>query len=354
MNKKLTTVVITTLVFLAIAGIQSTIGHQQSDPYSTDLIAAQHYDAGDVLVWNTGDFLYVNFTTADDWSLSETHLHVATSAGGIPQTKKGNPIPGRFDYKGEHDPLVPWFEYKIPNTWDVDDTLYIAAHAVVCKEMLVSGGLDELEESLPAQVTVEAVHAVDIPPYDQGYFRVNITGGTILDGQYPGWCIDLDTNMINYHPFTANVYSSYETLPASLLAHIAHPETFDEVNYILNQHFIGEPSPGCTGEYTFGDAQRTIWEFIETWQSSAYLGPWSSCRANEIYDDADDNGDGFIPGCDDVVAIILEPTPLYEGQICIIPVPIPCDYEYACETAWGNGTAFPGNNWGMYFTYTVQ
>jgi len=74
----------------------------------------------------------------------------------------------------------------------------------------------------------------------------------------------------------------------------------------------------------------------------------------EIYDDADENGDDFIPGCDEVVAIILKPTPLNAGQICTIPIPILCDSEYNCETAWGNGTAFPGNNWGMYFTYTIQ
>jgi len=353
MNKKITLFVITTLVIGLVAAIQSTIGHEESDPYIRDLIAGQQYDAGDILVWNDGDYLHVNFTTADDWSLKETHLHVATSVSGIPQTKKGNPIPGQFDYKEDHDPMVTWFEYEIPNTWDVDDVLYIAAHAVVCKEMMISGGLADLEENLPAQVTVEAVHAVDIPPYDQGYFRVSITGGTSIDGQYPGWCIDLDTTMINYHTFTANVYSSYEPLPASLLAHIVNPDTLDEVNFILNQHYIGMPSD-CDGAYTFGDVQKAIWEFIENWQSTAYTGAWNQCRMDEIYDAADEDGDGFIPGCGEELAIILEPTPLSDGQICIIPVPIPCEYEYACETAWGNGLGFPGNNWAMYFTYTVQ
>ena len=38
-----------------------------------------------------------------DWRILETHLHIATSLAGIPQTKTGNPIPGKFEYKGEHD-----------------------------------------------------------------------------------------------------------------------------------------------------------------------------------------------------------------------------------------------------------
>jgi hypothetical protein len=45
--------------------------------------------------------------------------------------KNGNPIPGHFDYKGEHD-CVQEVVYTIPKgDWEVGDKLYIAAHAVV-------------------------------------------------------------------------------------------------------------------------------------------------------------------------------------------------------------------------------
>ena len=68
------------------------------------------------------------------YCLLETHLHVATTLEGIPQ-KNGNPRPGQFDYKGEHN-CVGAVTYKIPlGGWvpNLDQRRYIAAHAVVGK-----------------------------------------------------------------------------------------------------------------------------------------------------------------------------------------------------------------------------
>jgi hypothetical protein len=101
-----------------------------------DLIAGQHYDVGDVFVWNDADFLYVKYVTTDDWFITETHLHIADSPCGIPQTKNGNPIPGLFDYSAYHNPPVQETIYQIP--WDPEwipgeAIFYIAAHAVVVK-----------------------------------------------------------------------------------------------------------------------------------------------------------------------------------------------------------------------------
>ncbi|MEM2386334.1 MAG: hypothetical protein QXO67_05050, partial [Candidatus Bathyarchaeia archaeon] len=61
------------------------------------------------------------------------HLAVATSLAEIPQTKTGNPIPGKFQYSSYHDPsdFVTEYTYQIPLTWDTSKTLYIAAHAKV-------------------------------------------------------------------------------------------------------------------------------------------------------------------------------------------------------------------------------
>jgi hypothetical protein len=95
------------------------------------LYAGQHYLVGSVKVWNDADYLYVQYLVNDKkWRITETHLHVADSLEGIPQ-KNGNPPPGKFDYKGEHD-CVTKVTYKIPlDCWDCNDILYIAAHAVV-------------------------------------------------------------------------------------------------------------------------------------------------------------------------------------------------------------------------------
>ncbi|MHA2248461.1 MAG: vWA domain-containing protein [Candidatus Hodarchaeales archaeon] len=107
-------------------------------PFVTDLIAGggnpkSAIDVGDVTIWNDEGFLYIVYETTNDWYITETHLHVADSLEGIPQTKKYNPIPGHFTYQIYHDPSVQTYMYVIPWTWDPGTTLYIAAHAVVQK-----------------------------------------------------------------------------------------------------------------------------------------------------------------------------------------------------------------------------
>jgi len=98
------------------------------------LWAGQTIDAGDLLVSNDDFFLYVTYATSGGWELQLTHLAVADDLSGIPQTKKGNPIPGRFAYAAEHDPTVTTYTYVIPLS-DLgilaDDVLVIAAHAEV-------------------------------------------------------------------------------------------------------------------------------------------------------------------------------------------------------------------------------
>ena len=66
-----------------------------------------------------------------DWEMTETHVAVADSLEGIPQTKSGNPKVGNFPYAMEHNPAVTTYTYVIDLEWEVGTELYIAAHAVV-------------------------------------------------------------------------------------------------------------------------------------------------------------------------------------------------------------------------------
>lgn len=81
-------------------------------------------------VWNDADHLYVKYETRDGWYLIESHVHFATSLDGIPQ-KNGNPIPGKFDYKMEHDPEVLEYTYEMDLNGLEPGTIYIATHADV-------------------------------------------------------------------------------------------------------------------------------------------------------------------------------------------------------------------------------
>jgi hypothetical protein len=109
-------------------------------PYETDLIAGggnvkSAIDVGEVIAWNDEDYLYVKYVTTDGWFMTETHLDVVVDPSDFPLTKKGNPVPGQFQYKDVHYPAEQEVLYKVPwdPNWDPGTVLHIAAHAVVQK-----------------------------------------------------------------------------------------------------------------------------------------------------------------------------------------------------------------------------
>lgn len=117
------------LVVLAVGLPMGAWAHTQDSPMSSDLIAGQHTDVGDVLVWNDSEALYVTIA-GRGWCIGEAHLHVATSLDSIPQAR-GNPIPGRFEHKREGE-CTPGASKRVSlGSWGVGTTLYIAAHAEV-------------------------------------------------------------------------------------------------------------------------------------------------------------------------------------------------------------------------------
>jgi len=107
-----------------------------------DLVAGQNIKVGTVTVSNDADNLYVTYKTDDGWEITETHLAVANSLEEIPQTKKFNPIPGKFPYSSKYDLAVTEYTYTIPLE-DGDTDLYIATHAKVEKQ--IDGGIIQEE-----------------------------------------------------------------------------------------------------------------------------------------------------------------------------------------------------------------
>lgn len=100
------------------------------------LIAGQNLQVGWVEVSYDAGVLHVKYVMLQPmweagYCLEETHVHVADSLAGIPQTN-GNPIPGQFDYKQDDLGCVRRVDYWIPLAgWDGTTPLYIAAHAVI-------------------------------------------------------------------------------------------------------------------------------------------------------------------------------------------------------------------------------
>jgi hypothetical protein len=109
-----------------------TVAVSAGDTQYYKLIAGQHEHVGWVKVSIDGDgVLHVEYEAFDGYCLRETHVHVADSLDGIPQTKKGNPIPGQFASKHDELGCVPDDEHVFVGQWTTP--LYIAAHAVVGK-----------------------------------------------------------------------------------------------------------------------------------------------------------------------------------------------------------------------------
>ena len=97
----------------------------------TDLVAGQHTDVGEVIVTHDLLNIYVTYVISEPgWCITETHMHVAADVTGIPQTKKGNPKVGQFDYSGQHD-CITEYTYTVPIEWNAGDEVVVAAHAVV-------------------------------------------------------------------------------------------------------------------------------------------------------------------------------------------------------------------------------
>ncbi|HUK32738.1 MAG TPA: hypothetical protein VLV86_02440 [Vicinamibacterales bacterium] len=126
-----------------VAGLALTVGvvaaspaHAQAvcgSPMQTTLVAGQSYAAGIIMISNDASYVYLTYETSTPWLMSEAHVAVATSVDGIPQTKTGNPIPGRFAYNATFDPETSSYVFTIPlaSLGTSLSSLFIAAHAIV-------------------------------------------------------------------------------------------------------------------------------------------------------------------------------------------------------------------------------
>lgn len=111
-----------------------------SESQSVALFAGQNYYAGTVTVWTESGSVCVAYATEGPWLLRETHLAIADSLDGIPQTRSGNPRPGQFQWSATHNPPVQQFTYCVNAPYAVGEPLYVAAHAVVGQSGAGGGG----------------------------------------------------------------------------------------------------------------------------------------------------------------------------------------------------------------------
>ena len=330
----------------AIAALTLAASPALADQSQT-LLAGQHTDIGDLLVCDDGDDLFVTWDSTGAL-LSTTHLYVSEDA-----PKKH--APGRFPYKNEGI-WTQVDEYSIPldDLGVADgDNLYIAGHA----ETNLIVGYEEpaldFDLDVPDTVTMTSTRP------GGSYWVTTVTDGGILDGTYPAWCVDTDRTMAPGATYTADVYSTYDFIAGGF---VEHPENLDQVNWVINQDFVGQASTGCSGSYTMGDVQRAIWTLVEDNLSTAGLGAWSQCRVNEILAGAAAGGEAYEPGCFEQMAVMLVPTnaagntsnQIIISQVTVIEVDLECTPIVGGEeTAWADGDYDFKKSWATYFDYEV-
>jgi len=132
----------------------------------------------------------------------------------------------------------------------------------------------------PDPVTLQVAY-----PGSNCYYNVILSdvpsGYHVSNGVYTGWCVDEYHFIRNGEVYNATLYSSYD--PDN-----PHPDDdWDMVNYILN-HKRGS----C------GDVQEAVWYFVDG-------GNWpSDPDAQAMINDAKDNGEGFVPGPGQTLAVV--------------------------------------------------
>lgn len=135
------------------------------------------------------------------------------------------------------------------------------------------------------------------------YFSIDIQDSGLLKGTYPGWCIDWN-RPIEDGTYNIKFYSSYnENLPSGL---VAKPEHLDEVNWLINQNFVGKNAGNGLGTYTSGDVQLAIWTLIDDEFNADTVGPYSQARVDKIVSLSKQNGSDFYPTCRQEIVILID------------------------------------------------
>ncbi len=292
--------------------------------------------------------------------IEEIHIHFASTDEDIPQTRNGNPIPGRFEYNITPDEYTT--RYEIPVEFDNVGAIHLS--------VVKFGGIEGFAFYLPN----DPVQVKFTYPGTNSYLEVAISGANAgaLAGTYENWCVNTSYGLDPTLVYDALLYSSYEPIPSGT---VKKPENFDLINYLINNYKVGTvvelKNDDCTPylnegntvseAITMQDIQTAIWYLIDGGDAFFDQLPldWKQERVNAIVCEVQQNGEGFEPDCGEKIVFVVVPIDLNKlpvqlivGQPTVSSVPVPCADEGG--TAWGDGywgATFGGAQWGTWFKY---
>lgn len=302
--------------------------------YVTDLIAdgggGSGIDVGDVSVWNDSTNVYVKYKITDpDWCIIETHLEVKESVGDIPQTKKANPIPGKFTYNVDHDPCVTEYVTTIPLSMFSGSDLYIAAHA-------------EIKKTLSHSISIASTIGTTVygPNYSDPFADTN----PLNDWATPSAAVKAKNHLSL--PWNWGNNPATDISGAMWISTASDTEnwTVDSWRYFVEEFNVpGHP----TTSSVIVNADNEYW----TYANGTQIG-WDDAIFDPLLTHS------FMPVMgNNTVSFVTEnwgqggPQMNNPNGITYL---ITVNYHtYVYESSWGSGSQFDGNNWAMYFPYTI-
>lgn len=89
---------------------------------------------GHATIGNSESILTVTVAADEGWTLQKVRVGLGTKLGHIPQTRHGEPIPGRFPLQARPHDGATSREWRLPLVVEPDTTLYFAVQAEVKKK----------------------------------------------------------------------------------------------------------------------------------------------------------------------------------------------------------------------------
>lgn len=328
--------------------IRATAAEEPSSYYS--LVSKDGIKVGTCAVSNDGDYLYFHYETYYEHPMNgvrifagdapptgdETYYtnNIQTTPSGFTAVASEPRDEGTLDAPAGDISILPEGVLPLPyelsglgNVSSVDlvfimpddspgATIYVQADASINAGFGSGFTADVEDPAAPGETIIE----YDIVPFlslptvevnvmlNYGYYTDstytttlrNVPQGfdVVPNQPYVGWCVDIGTPIYMGYLYSTMLYNSLDSdLPAQL-----QDNDWDMVNYVLN-HTQGH----------YGPVQSAIWYFVG---GGDYP---TNPEARSMVDEALENGEGFTPGPNDKVAVIVD---VGDAQTTIIEVDI--------------------------------
>jgi len=359
-------------------GTEGIVNISRSSGLSTiDLIAGQDDpgDIGDVEIWNDENNLYVKYIITDtDWCITETHVHVGNSLGDFPLTKKGNPKVGHFKYsKDDHNCVFEYTE-EIPLaelTWEEDNEVLIAAHAVV-KKTITGTIIPDLDWKRSAEPTINFYEGYGAAWIPTQAFAIPLDPNQIVwdNGTYYNNGISDVREWASWKYASSDpdggTYNGYSDL-RRFQATFTIPEGYSITAGSLYALHYTSGIPINDNVYIFvnGSENLLFWGGTRVYTgeiSNSFLGVTGRAAIRGSAEPKETDR-WYIPGTipdvmnfesgQNTIDIFTEENERWGGMGKLM---LDLDYEQIItETAWAEGIRFVDKgNWATYFTYTIQ